>query len=328
MKQTTLSVIVICLVMSGFTMAQTVILSEDFEGGSLPTGWTQQTNATDGGWLFGTSTALESQYWTIPTHTQIAATNDDGCNCDKSMDAFISIPMDLSMYTKVLMSVDVFFQEGSYQGDTETGSIDVSTNGGTTWTPLVTLTGEADWRSVGIDLSAYAGMSSVMIGFTYGDAGGWLFGYAIDNVEIYEPLDYDIGISEITMLNYAVVGSGPVSVTGVIRNYGGITITSADVSWSVDGGTVNTQTITGLNIPALSSATFTHTDMWTPFSIGSKNIVVSTSNPNGSVDLDPTNDEMNMDIVAVDQVVQRVPLYENFTSSTCPPCVPANTTML
>jgi len=35
-----------------------------------------------------------------------------------------------------------------------------------------------------------------------------------------------------------------------------------------------------------------------------------------------------LDISIVDQFVTRLPLYENFTSSTCPPCVPANAQML
>ena len=33
--------------------AQTVLLQENFDGGALPDGWTQQTLATDGGWLGG-----------------------------------------------------------------------------------------------------------------------------------------------------------------------------------------------------------------------------------------------------------------------------------
>ena len=45
------------------TSAQTIILEEDFEDGTMPSGWTQTTNASDGGWLFGTAGQLSSTYF-------------------------------------------------------------------------------------------------------------------------------------------------------------------------------------------------------------------------------------------------------------------------
>ena len=65
---------------------QTILLNEDFEGESLPEGWSQQTLATDGGWLMGTSGQLQSDWWSIAPHGNFIATNDDGCDCDKSAD--------------------------------------------------------------------------------------------------------------------------------------------------------------------------------------------------------------------------------------------------
>jgi len=328
MKTSTLSMLAASLFLTVSAFAQTTILSENFEGGSLPAGWTQQTNATDGGWVFGNVGAISSANWPVSATntTGITGSNDDACNCDKATDILMTPALDLSSYSTVVMSVDIFFQEGTYNGATETSTINVSTNGGTTWTTVLTLTGENEWRSEGVDLTAYAGMSSVTIGFNYGDDGDWLFGTAMDNVNIYEPLDYDIGISDITMADWALLS--PQTITGMISNYGAQTITSADVSWSVDGGATSTQTFTGLNIAPLSSGTFSHSDTWTPSSPGLKNLVINTSNPNGQADLNTANDQMDMDILAVDQVVTRLPLYENFTSSTCGPCVPANATML
>ncbi len=90
------------------------ILEEDFEGAGLPADWTQTTNATDGGWKFGTPAALSSQFWSIPANgsTQIAATNDDACNCDKSHDYLITPLLDFSTLSGVALSFDMFFGKG------------------------------------------------------------------------------------------------------------------------------------------------------------------------------------------------------------------------
>mgnify|MGYP001497226263 CR=1 FL=1 len=65
--------------------------SEDFEGTTgtaLPSGWTQVTAATDGGYLSGTD--MSSQYFPIPAHTRYVGTNDDACDCDKANEKLIS----------------------------------------------------------------------------------------------------------------------------------------------------------------------------------------------------------------------------------------------
>ncbi|MDQ3016447.1 MAG: hypothetical protein M3R25_06995, partial [Bacteroidota bacterium] len=92
-----------------FSISQ-IILSENFESGTL-SGWSNQTNATDGGWKAGTPAGLSSQYWPIATNGSafIAATNDDGCNCDKSQDFLISPPLDFKGLSGIALQVDIFF---------------------------------------------------------------------------------------------------------------------------------------------------------------------------------------------------------------------------
>ena len=64
-------------------------LSEDFNGNSLPNGWSIQTQASDNGWIIGNSMQLASENWQIPFSSSILATNDDKCNCNKSADRLI-----------------------------------------------------------------------------------------------------------------------------------------------------------------------------------------------------------------------------------------------
>ncbi len=243
------------LLLSGMAFSQTTILLEDFESG-LPGTWSQTTNSTDGGWLAGTATTLSSQYWAISTAnaTDIVATNDDQCNCDKSADRLMSPTLNLSTVTAARLSVDIFFNGGTYQGSTEIGLIEISTNGGSTWTTLQTLTGAADWYTNFIDLSAYVGQSNVKIAFHYNDDAGWLFGYAIDNFYVYEPAPVDVEMTSLNVNQY-VVGPGSSTIAGTITNLGSTTLTSVVIDWN--DGTPHPQTFT-VSIAPMGTYNFTH----------------------------------------------------------------------
>ncbi len=308
--------------------AQTTILSADFQGTGIPAGWSQTTLATDGGWKFGS--ALGSSSFAIPAHTKYAASNDDACDCDKSADRLKTSAMDLSSYTKIFMSVDILFYEGTYQGATESANIEVSTDGGTTFNSIMQLTGEADWHSLEIDLSAYAGQPSVIVAFNYNDGVGWTFGCAIDNVKIYEPAALDAGVNSVSMQDYIAINSTQ-TVAGSLKNYGGSTINSLDLNYSVNGGVPATQSLSGLNITPLAAYNFSLTSTWTPSATGTYSIKVWTSNINMGADQNAANDTMVKTVVVAAQTVAHTCLFEQFTSSTCAPCAaeaPAVNTLL
>jgi hypothetical protein len=139
------------------------IIEVDFQAG-IPSGWTQTTLATDGGWNAGNATSLSSSYFAITEHGNFIGTNDDGCNCDKSADVLVSETIDLSSYSgeSVRLRFDLFFFEGTYQGATESFEVKASTNGGSTWTSIYTAAGAADWQNaILVDASAYAGNANV-----------------------------------------------------------------------------------------------------------------------------------------------------------------------
>ena len=148
-----------------YLQAQT-LFEENFEGGSIPAGWTVQSNATDGGWKVGTINALSSQYFSITPNgsTRVAATNDDACNCDKSNEYFITPPIDLSAVTTVALKFDAFFSENIFQGNEEDATIEISLDG-VNWEVLEDLHGHSSWDTHAIDLSDYAGQDTVYIGF-------------------------------------------------------------------------------------------------------------------------------------------------------------------
>ena len=160
-------------------LGQTILLEEDFEGLTFPLGWTQTTNSTDGGWLLGTNTLLQSQWWTIGAHGKFIATNDDECDCDKTVDYLITPPLDLTSVTSVVLQFQSYFDGGSLSGGTEEATIEYSLNGGATWNLLQTIDGTDDgaWDAQAISLNSILGNSNVLLAFHYFDDNNWLFGW-------------------------------------------------------------------------------------------------------------------------------------------------------
>ncbi len=136
----------------------------------------------------------------------------------------------------------------------------------------------------------------------------------------------DIKMLSIDVAPYLVAANAPYDITGSFVNYGTDTITSFDLSYQIDNTPVVTTNITGMSITSMSNYNFTHPTKWNG-AIGTYNLKVWTSNINGGNDANPQNDTLNKTIVVVANMIQRMPLYETFTSSTCGPCVAGNTNM-
>ncbi len=140
---------------------------------------------------------------------------------------------------------------------------------------------------------------------------------------IGDAVDNDAIMSSVTVNNIVVEGN--IDITGTITNGGSNQITSFDLSWQIDGGTVHTETISGLSLDYSNSYNFSHTNLWNA-TVGAYNLTVSVSNINGAGDDDiTTNNSIAKEILVATQSVQNMPLFEEFTSSTCPPCAGFNT---
>lgn len=307
--------------MGAFTLnAQAVLLDENFEGTGIPTGWTQQTNATDGGWKFGLPSALSSSAFPIPNNGgKVAGTNDDGCNCNKSADFFIMPPFDFSTYTAVAMEFDLFYLDLVYQGDAEDAFVSVSTDGGVTWQDVTTLTGGADWQTdYKVDLSVFAGQSNVRVAFRYTDGGGWLYGCVIDNVSVFVPADHDVAVSKLQVPRFKESGTS-VNISGEITNYGAQTLTSVDISWS-DGVNTYTDNVMGISVPYLGTYSFTHpTALSLPQPV-SYNFTVWADNPNGNVDANAGNNQLAGVVSGVSYIPSKKMFVEEATGTWCGWC--------
>lgn len=130
--------------------------------------------------------------------------------------------------------------------------------------------------------------------------------------------------TDITMNPFQSLTNAPFTVTGQLLNEGTSTITSFSINYSIDGGNPVTASVSGVSIPFGSAYDFTHPTGWTPPSAGNYNLTVWASNLNGSNDEDPGDDQFTTIIQVVPAATQLTPLFEEFTSSTCPPCASNN----
>ena len=91
-------------------IANSQILTQDFEGAGLPIGWTRTQSTPSVGWEFGAT--LSSTYWAVPSHTKYAASNDDAHDIQAATqniadkDRLITPPLDLTAQTAVAVKFD------------------------------------------------------------------------------------------------------------------------------------------------------------------------------------------------------------------------------
>ena len=297
-----LAVVLCALFIFGSYYSQNILLNEDFEGSSLPIGWSISTNASDGGWNLGTNQNIESQWWSVAPHGNIIGTNDDDCDCDKSMDYLIMPPMDFSSSGAVALQFENYYDGGSFGGDTETATLEYSFDNGSTWTVLSEIIGtdDGDWDAQSFDLSILTGNSNVLIAFHYNDNGGWMFGWAIDDVVLFEPQGLDAALSNLS-INGNQDAPTTIPITGTVSNVGAEVITSFDITWSLSGGVAYTQNFSGLNLSSLATYDFTHQDTWTISQSGLYNLDVTVSNVNGqALDDNPDNDVYSQNVQALE----------------------------
>jgi thiol-disulfide isomerase/thioredoxin len=311
------------------------IWSENFNGGNvLPAGWSQQTLASDGGWIVGSPTALSSLSYVIPAADgNVLATNDDGCNCVKANDLLVLPVFDLTATANPYLLFDLNFGAQTYLGNTESLTAEASTDGGASWTILQTFTGSAAWQSTGTNLSDYAGMASVQVGFRYNDGSGWLYGAALDNMSLIDP---DLSVIDATVTLTAMGVDMPqvpgraydftkylsgetVFPAAQVTNNAFSPITSFDISYTVNGNTV-TESVTGQSIGYGQS--YTH-EFSSPLAIstGANTATFAISNVNGGAETVINNNAgPDASMTGIVPFEGRVVVFEEGTGTWCGWC--------
>lgn len=112
-----------------------------------------------------------------------------------------------------------------------------------------------------------------------------------------------------------------VFMSGLFRNVGVNTVTTADFNYRINGGTVVTQGATG-NLPAASGEfkTVSSPAQWTPATDGKYEVEMWLSNVNGNVDPNNDNDTIKATIVASSNPPERTVVIEERTGTWCGWC--------
>lgn len=200
-------------------MVMTLPYTEDFETGGMPACWDTTHNAGSNGFMWGDATAMGSQFWPVPAHTNFMASNDDACDCDMSNDLLWTPPFDLSGYAG--QSLNLSFE---YYGDQNYGSVATvwySMNGG----PLVLLDSvppspATAWANRTLDVSMLAGVDSVGFVFKHDDGGAWADGVAVDDVML-DVADTDSDVTFKVDMNAYGTAFGYVNFSSNINNWCG-----------------------------------------------------------------------------------------------------------
>ncbi len=156
-----------------------LLLSQNFEGTVFPPpGW--QTYSEGAGW---SRAQTGSQYFEIPPHSWFAVSNDDqaGQSNNACCDLLITPSLNLTQLVNGKLKFYSFFDD-FYGGSAE---VLMSSDDGTSWNSIKTLTQTASWQLIEIDLSSYCGaggLPSVKFAFHYSDNYQWASGWAIDDV--------------------------------------------------------------------------------------------------------------------------------------------------
>ncbi len=268
------------------------------------------------GWNNGD--ALESQYFPIPAHTNYVAVNDDADSADYIDESLTTPEIDLSAASgTVLLEFDYFFVNGDYEGD-EQASVAISYDG-SSWesTDLAAVASADEWTN-GFQVEIDGDQSSVWVRFGYTDDGGWEYGLAIDNVNVYSPLPNDAAVISLDIP--ALMGLGDVAVSGAMKNFGSETITSFGLAYSLDGGAPVVATIDGVSVGTGDTYNFTHPEALNFTTQGSHDLEVSIVSVNGGDDDDTSNNTASATFGLVEAIPVAGVVIEEATGTWCGWC--------
>ncbi|GAA4469142.1 hypothetical protein GCM10023093_28040 [Nemorincola caseinilytica] len=283
--------------------AQTIIYSQNFESVAvpgLPTGWTETHSGGGDGW----ETHKGPTRWPlgeVADHTTYCIV-DDNKKFWNDVAQLTTTTFSMAGATNPHLSFDCVHM--GFWGY-EIAWVEISTNGGASFTVLDTVDITGLWATEFMDMSAYTGATNCKLRFCYhstpgsGAYGGGLFGLAIDNIKIFDPIAAaDLGITYITpqkgtVESYVRVGDSATFIGG-IYNAGLTDATAYTVYWQIGSGTPMSQFFTSPVCTSFGVTSFTAFSV--PYvvpSVGPKDVKIWIAAPG---DTNPANDTIRTTI--------------------------------
>ena len=290
-----------------------LLLSESFDGSSIPSGWS--------------IAGMGQNNWSI------SETRNAGGEKNELMlqhnptfigtSRFVSPAIDLTGKSNVVVSFKHYLD--NYSGSHTLG-IATTSDGGVTWNDAWTETYNADGRHEVRQLVETSDIGQAHVQFCIYYSGNclnidyWYF----DDIVIYNLEDTDGDLDAIEVPDLVTVGYNAVSFR--LINKGSNVITSLEASYQFEGHEVVTETFE-TNMEPLAAETFTFA---TPTFLEADNylLTVNLLKVNGATDDDPENNALSKTVSVNISLTERIPMIEHFSASTCGPCVNVNNLML
>ena len=190
-----------------------VTILEDFEGNSIPTGWTTMIESGTHDWTFGSGE--------MPTGgdfpTNAAIFDDDAAGNGPANKATLISPVyDLTGSTTTSISFDYALQD--FAGD---GTFTVEVYDGAAWQEILFVDVDTDPTNTGdLNMAAYVN-PNFQVRFTYDDEDSWAWGAGVDNFKLnYEintmtPIEIVLGPNGTTTIDPYDLISGIVEACGI-----------------------------------------------------------------------------------------------------------------
>ena len=339
--------LLLLLLISNFSFAQ-ILLQENFDALgatiTLPTGWTMTNQSNPIGsatWFRGNTDSFSS--YNGPADGYIAVNYQSGAGVS-DLSNWLMTPVitvqngdQISFYTRV---------PGSQYPDrmelrmSTVGNASVNPVGSTglgSFTTLCTTVNQdltiggypTTWTKISYTVTGLTGQVACKLALRYNVEGGGTGNNSdyvgIDAFQVKRPVQNDVSLESVAVP--AIIQGGNFTFNGVVKNQGTNPVTSYVVNWQANSGTVNTYSVTGVNIPIGGTHNFTHSVALNAIVGSTYALNFSVPTVNTTVDgITADNSIVKSTIVAAGSTSYK-PLLEKFTGSTCVPCANYNNTV-
>lgn len=176
----------------GYDDAPSTFLSETFDTTSTPAGWTVVDNAGSGQvWIFddpgnnGNLTGGSGNFANVDSDYYGSGSSQNTALVSPTFDLSTAVNADLE-----------FKHDFNHVGGSNVATVEVSDDGGSTWTTELSLTNDDRGpKTVTVSLAGYTGSNNVQVRFVY--VGSWSWWWQVDDVNVVEYAACTAGAGEL-----------------------------------------------------------------------------------------------------------------------------------
>ena len=313
MRKTLLFVFALLFASASMAQNRTTYLEESFDGNTIPSGWSVAGSGTTNWGISGTSNAGgEANELHLNWSPQFSGTS-----------RFVSPVIDLSGLNNVVISFKHYLD--FYQSSVTLG-IATTSDGGTTWNQGWTQAFTSDATGIITQQITTSDVGSANFQFCIFFSGSsynydhWYF----DDIMVFTLENLDVAAIGTNMPDISQIGDLTVSLS--VMNYGETPVTSIEASYEVEGVEPVVQ-VFNVNLNSLTTTTLNFTQPIALPTPGSYPVTLKVLHVNGEEDIIAENNTWEKTVSVPLDEVQRIPMIEHFSSSTCGPCVSVNNQM-